>query len=244
MTTRPRARWMLFCLAALGCAGLGLNEARGDLISASPGLPPTPSPPGGYLTAGQVHAYYAPLGLTISEVDHTGFNSIQLIQGATGPGGTGEQENFNSVLYGLASINGSPNVAFTLLGSVSVIAYGRTSDSDLGTFNTQMLSMDMTGIVGGYSVVLKLDPANPTLGQTTISNAPNGMFRIDSFFDVFTEISLDGGSTYTPQSSGAMVSLQTVPEPSSLVIGATASVIGLACVARRRRRQTRSTTPA
>jgi len=227
----------LACAAGKGKAATIITSSPG-LITSSPGLPPTPSPPGGYVTAAEVHAVYDPLGLTISQVDHTGFNSIQLIQGATGPGGTGEQENFLSVLYGLASLAGpsDPNVAFELTGPVSVIAYGRTSDTETGPFSTQMLSMDMTGTVGGNSVVLMLDPARPTMGQTTITSLGGGMFNISSFFDVFTEISLDGGVTFTPQTGGpTVVTLQTVPEPSSLVLCATASIIGLAYAGWRRR---------
>src|SRR5271157_1300060 len=133
MTTRLRVRPPIFCLATALVLACAAGKGKADLISSSPGLPPTPSPPGGYVTAAEVHAVYDPLGLTISQVDHTGFNTIQLIQGATGPGGTGEQENFLSVLYGLASLAGlpsDPNVAFELTGPVSVIAYGRTSDTE------------------------------------------------------------------------------------------------------------------
>ncbi|MES1181097.1 MAG: PEP-CTERM sorting domain-containing protein, partial [Verrucomicrobiota bacterium] len=38
---------------------------------------------------------------------------------------------------------------------------------------------------------------------------------IDSFFDVFTELSLDGGATWMPDTSGPMhVNLVETPEPS------------------------------
>jgi hypothetical protein len=40
------------------------------------------------------------------------------------------------------------------------------------------------------------------------------MFHIDSFFDVFTELSVDGGATWIPSSGATRLTL--VPEPGIL----------------------------
>jgi hypothetical protein len=239
MTSRLIARALVFCMAvALALTIAGSHQAKADGITTfNPGLPPQDAIGGqaAYMTAAQVHADYP--GIEINRAEHTGFNSITLIQGATGPGGTGEEENFQSVLNGLVSVGGSPGMPFTLTGPVSVIAYGRTSDSELGTFNTQMLSMDLTGSVGGHSVEVMLDPNQSTLGQTTIAASGN-MFHITSFFDIFTEISLDQGA-FVPQTNGpTVVTLGTIPEPSTLVMGAIAATLGLAYAASRRWRTT------
>ena len=237
MTTRSHARFtVLRITAALALTIAGSHHAKADGITTlNPGLPPQGAIGGkpAYMTATQVHADYP--GIEINQAEHTGFNSVTLIQGATGPGGTGEQENFQSVLNGLVSVGGSPGMPFTLTGPVSVIAYGRTNDSELGTFNTQMLSMDLTGSVAGHSVEVMLDPNQSTLGQTTIAASGN-MFHITSFFDVFTEISLDHGA-FVPQTNGpTVVTLGTVPEPSTLVMGAIAATVGLAYATFCRRR--------
>jgi hypothetical protein len=237
MTSRLIARALVFCMAvALALTIAGSHQAKADGITTfNPGLPPQDAIGGqaAYMTAAQVHADYP--GVQINQAEHTGFNSITLIQGATGPGGTGEEENFQSVLNGLVSVGGSPGMPFTLTGPVSVIAYGRTNDSELGTFNTQMLSMDLTGSVGGHSVEVMLDPNQSTLGQTTIAASGN-MFHITSFFDVFTEISLDHGA-FVPQINGpTVVTLGTIPEPSTFVMGAIAATVGLAYAVSRRRR--------
>jgi hypothetical protein len=57
------------------------------------------------------------------------------------------------------------------------------------------------------------------------------MFHIDSFFDVFTELSVDGGQTWMPSASSVRVNL-VVPEPASIALAGLA-LIGLAAVARR-----------
>jgi hypothetical protein len=80
-----------------------------------------------------------------------------------------------------------------------------THSSDNGstrTFDTEMLSLNLQGSGGGQSVMLRESPTLQSTGQTTIK--PNGSgHRIHSFFDVFTEISLDGGVTWSPSSNSA-----------------------------------------
>src|SRR4029077_4306857 len=64
------------------------------------------------------------------------------------------------------------------------------------TFNTEMTQLDITG--PGF--LLRESPTLPSTGQTTITDT-GGQFHINSFFDIFTEISLDGGATWTPAQS-------------------------------------------
>ena len=53
------------------------------------------------------------------------------------------------------------------------------------------------------SVMLRESTTLASTGQTTIDSAPGGGFMISSFFDIFTEVSLDGGATWTRQFDGA-----------------------------------------
>jgi hypothetical protein len=61
--------------------------------------------------------------------------------------------------------------------------------------------MDLTGLPGG--LMIRESPSLASSGQTTITDLGGGQFKIDSFFDVFTELSLDGGQSWHP-SNGSM----------------------------------------
>lgn len=197
--------------ALLISAGL----ASAQVVTSNPGLPPDT---GAYLSPQAVHADYSGAGLTVilSQVSHQPFaNSVKYQDDTT----TGtETESFNSQATGLASVNGSPNVPFTLTGPVSVDAFDKVGNVT-GTFNTQMISMDLTGNVAGNPVIIRVDPTTPTLGQTSITDIGGGLYQISSFFDVFTDLSVDGGNTWIPQNNGpTLVQLQNVPEPASMAL--------------------------
>ncbi len=120
-------------------------------------------------------------------------------------------------------------------GPVETIAYGRPPGG-LGTFDTEMLSMTLTG--GG--VMIRESPTLPSLGKTSISDIGGGMYHIDSFFDIFTELSLDGGQSWIPNSAGNPFGLAGstrvvlgIPEPASVALLALGA-LGLAGLARRR----------
>jgi hypothetical protein len=67
-------------------------------------------------------------------------------------------------------------------------------------YDTELLQLDISG--GGLPQDMRLreSPTRQSTGKTAISPAPGGGFIIDSFFDVFTELSLDGGQSWTPSS--------------------------------------------
>jgi hypothetical protein len=94
-----------------------------------------------------------------------------------------------------------------------------------------MLSMSLTG--GG--VMIRESPTRASTGKTSITDIGGGMYHIDSFFDVFTELSIDGGATWIPKSGlrGTPVYLGGVPEPSTIAL-AMLSLIGAVGIGRRR----------
>ena len=181
--------------------------------SPDPELPPMiPGNPGAtiYITGPNTHAIYASPGGTIDliNVRHTNFSNVQ--RSTSDPD---EMDTFDSSLYGMVDHNGG-TALFGLDGPVTVTEFGKAGQVT-GTFSTQMDSMDMTGYIDGHSVEVKLDPARPTLGSTTITDLGDGMYHIDSFFDVFTEISIDHGA-FSPQIGGpSVVTLTCTPEPST-----------------------------
>ena len=64
-----------------------------------------------------------------------------------------------------------------------------------------------TGILGGGpqpGMMLRESPTLASLGITRIEPQADGMFAISSFFDVFTELSLNHGITWLPATNGSI----------------------------------------
>lgn len=107
------------------------------------------------------------------------------------------------------------------------------------TFDTEMLQLDLSGSVPGLGAfLLRESPTLPSTGNTTITQVGDGPFHINSFFDVFTELSLDGGQTWQPQQGGAAHLLNgdtDVPEASTVgAIGLLSLAAGWRFLGRRR----------
>src|SRR6185295_11164690 len=80
-----------------------------------------------------------------------------------------------------------------------------------GTFQTEMLSMNLSGNSPVGPFMIRESPTLQSLGATNTTPV-GGQFLINSFFDVFTELSLDGGQSWMPSTTGpGHVTL--VPEP-------------------------------
>jgi len=96
-------------------------------------------------------------------------------------------------------------------GSMSTKHY-----QDIG--NVQYFAEEMISFtaVGSYSwFMLRESPFLHSYGTTTIEHLQDGTYRIDSFFDVFVELSLDGGQSWTPATQSSHLDL--LPEPSGLM---------------------------
>ena len=74
----------------------------------------------------------------------------------------------------------------------------KDKDKKTTFFDTEMLGLEISGGTLPPNVKIRESPTRSSLGQTVITRIPRGGFQISSFFDVFTELSLDGGTTWTP----------------------------------------------
>ena len=81
-------------------------------------------------------------------------------------------------------------------------------------FDIEVVFLDVMTLPNG--TMIRESPTLQSTGQTRITDLPGGGYRINSFFDVFTEISLDGGQSWTPSDGPAHMS--SVPEPGTLLL--------------------------
>ena len=89
------------------------------------------------------------------------------------------------------------------------------SDARAGLFDAEIVSMSLSGDVGGMHVEIQESPSMQSMGEVT--NIGGGLYHIDSFFDVFTELRVDGGP-FEPFLTGPVETHTIVPEPTSMAL--------------------------
>jgi len=188
--------------------------AGADVITTNPNLPPNV---GGYLSPTQVHACYPNCAnIDLTNIIHSFFLNI-----VRTPSGPNESETFSSTALGNVSVLLGPFNPISLSGPVQTIVFGKVGNTT-GTFATEMLSLNLSG--GG--VTIRESPTLSSTGQTSITDVGGGNFQIHSFFDIFTELSLDGGATWIPSNGSTHVDLANFSEPPAGVLAG----IGLAAL--------------
>ena len=78
-------------------------------------------------------------------------------------------------------------------------------------FALELLALDLSGMSLPAGVKLRESPALASSGHASFTEGPPGQFHIDSFFDVFFELSTDDGQSWYPASGP----LHTVLSPSA-----------------------------
>jgi len=134
------------------------------------------------------------------------------------------------------NIGGSPGPflgPLSLPGSINFAYFGRSLGTLLGTFPAQITAFDFMGMFTGHTVEVR-NAATPSTGETTITQVGAGLYEVSGFFDIFAELSIDGGP-FVPGPPRHTVLTAAVPEPGSLGLAAF-GVLGLAAFAARRRR--------
>jgi hypothetical protein len=231
-------RRLALCASICGLvAGWAASASASGIVTSDPSLPPD----GVYLTPDDVHATYSGNDLTIvlEAPQHRPFKEPRSQVERIDDGAGNEIEYFMSSLTGMGTVTipsmgiHDMTVPFTAQGPVQTIVFGKIGNTT-GTFPTEMLSMNLVGSSPLGTFFIRESPTNASTGVTTITDIGGGMFHIDSFFDVFTELSVDGGANWIPATGPTRVHL--VPEPGTLsLLGIGSAALLLAAFRRRRR---------
>ena len=112
--------------------------------------------------------------------------------------GSSTQHSFGSQVSGSLSMNGGPQQSLLCPANTMVRVTGNHQTGSTRFFDTEMLQLDLIGGTLPPGVLIRESPSKQSTGKTAISDLGGGQFRIDSFFDIFTELSVDGGQTYHP----------------------------------------------
>jgi len=110
--------------------------------------------------------------------------------------------SFNAIMDFVASVNGGPPSAGPANAQATILVRFNQQLGPTRYFDTEMLQLDLSGGALPSGALVRESPTLASYGQTSIEDLGGGKFRIDSFFDVFFELSLDGGVNWVPGLNG------------------------------------------
>ena len=193
-----------------GPGRMQLTAPAPEIAAPTPKLPP---PDGVYLGPAQWFARYAN-EIIITNVTQRAFTQAQPLP----PPGETQFESFFSMISGLISTNGG--ATFSPFSASADSQVRVTSMIDAGNtrfFDTEMLALNISGgsLPGG--LMLRESPTKASVGRTSVRTVSGSDYRISSFFDIFTEISPDGGATWSP----------SIAEPGTLALSPNPAAISV-----------------
>src|SRR5262249_24523122 len=155
----------------------------------------------------QWHALFAQ-GIVIKDVSHKFFTTSS----QPPPAGGQATHSFNSVLDMSISLDGGNTYQFARASAPVQVSVGSPGSDNSRFYDTEMTSLSVSGLPGG--VMIRESPTLPSRGGTLAFSESDGSYRIHSFFDIFTELSTDGGATWSPATNGPvrMQLQEVVPE--------------------------------
>ena len=159
--------------------------------------------PNSQLEVGSGGLSFASVGVLISNLTLRPLGSGQALPA---PGAISVLPIDFEVLFQLSTDGGVSFHFGSCSGHASVRAEPITA-TDTRFFDTEMLSLNLTGGSLPSGMMLRESPTRASAGKTSISPSAGGTHRISSFFDIFTELSMDGGQTWIPADGGSRRSL-------------------------------------
>jgi hypothetical protein len=181
------------------------------------------------------YSVHGPICLPQACVDNITFGNFSVLTATIIAGNevTSSNAQLNAIVFANNAGNpGLPLGPVTLTGEIDITYFARPTLTALGTFASQITSLNVAGTFNGHTIQAQLNPAMSSTGQTSVT-AAGDRFQVDSFFDVFAELSIDGG----PFVPGPVrpTDFGPTPEPGTVIMSGAG--IGLMLLAVRRRRR-------
>jgi len=191
----PLSGWQMTLFAGQSCTGDPLatqtTDERGltDFLDLSPGM---------YSVLEELRADYQPQTPTCQAiaVGDDGLATIVFGASAYPPGGVDEFPSGALLTLDVPEVG----TAYVTLNGPTVVQRSDPHDSDGDgrlEIETEIVSMNLTGVSPWGPLMLRESPTRPSLGRI-VQQTPGADFPADSFFDVFTELSVDGGQSWLP----------------------------------------------
>jgi hypothetical protein len=78
---------------------------------------------------------------------------------------------------------------------------------DAVVLDTELVAFDLHGAGLPADILVRESPSRPSPGRTTITTLAGGRYRVQSFYDVWLEISIDGGRSWSPAAEAVRMSI-------------------------------------
>lgn len=207
-------RFTTAAILSLAAAGAFTSPAKADVVVGG-GLcfPPNHS---GYVSASSVQFDPPNESIVLSNIVLSGFSPCSELP-AFGAGS--QADSFSAAMTFVMSVTnnvgGSVGPVSLPLVLVGVSTTNQGTVSSTTTYDGVMTQLD--AFLGGQTL-LRESPTEASTGQTTVTDLGGGTLLVSSVFDVYLELSRDGGDVWTPGSIPVHLTLEVVPEPSSMAI--------------------------
>ncbi len=181
-------------------------ELRADPMAQSSELVPTPLLPPpccAYTNAGAFLASF-PNGFILKEAK---LHAFTLPQPAPGTNGTQVYNSTPQLDFQFSSNNGSTFSQGRVQASLAFVARYRMNAGDTQFFDTEILSLTVQGGDLPAGILMRESPTIASVGGLTLTTT-GGVYQVQSFFDLWTELSVDGGQTWTPTAAPSRLLLE------------------------------------
>ncbi len=172
------------------------------LVTHSDLLPPCPDSAGYYAQyIATLHQIYGNVA-ELTDPIHTGWTNC-----FASPVNVGDSSihSFSSTAIAEVHVFGGPTFMMNAPAQVTVEVVLLSNVGNLRTFTNEMFQLDIAGGNLLPTIMIRESPVKASTGVTTIEDAGNGDFYINSYFDVWTDLSMDSGTTWIPcDTSGRM----------------------------------------